>query len=106
MDSDEEVEEEDEFAGLSRFEKEQRRMRSTIEKLEDFNVAEKPWQLSGGTLRSLCSVPDGGIVIEALVVIPNSPNTRSHYFSSTPFRSFFTTILFPCLQRWMPAHAQ
>ncbi len=42
------IDEEDEFAGLSRFEKEQQRMNKTIGQLEDFNAKAKPWQLAGG----------------------------------------------------------
>ena len=38
----------DEFAGLSRFEREQQRLQSQIRQLEEFNISDKPWQLIGG----------------------------------------------------------
>jgi U3 small nucleolar ribonucleoprotein component len=50
--SDDEEENDDEFAGLSRFEREQRRLQAQIKQLEDFNVSDKPWQLIGGMKRA------------------------------------------------------
>ena len=33
---------------LSTFERDQLKLKKQIEELEDYNVAEKPWQLTGG----------------------------------------------------------
>ena len=48
--SDEEAD--DEFAELSRFEREQQRIQKQITELEEFNVGDKPWQLIGGLIGS------------------------------------------------------
>ena len=47
-DDEDETAKNDEFAAMSRFEREQKKLQEQIRQLESFNISDKPWQLIGG----------------------------------------------------------